>query len=57
MQQALLIYLQTAVLTLAMVYNGILAYEASPRTWKHAINIAIFATLLCAEICQWPIWH
>ena len=53
----MLIYLQTAALTLATIYACIVAYEASPRTWKHFFGIAVVALSLCAAIYQWPIWH
>ena len=55
----LLIYIQTAVFVLALIYNCVLAYEASPRTtsWRHAVNILIFAGLLVYEIYLWPVWH
>ena len=55
MQHVLLIYLQTAVLTLAIL-------QSHPRLRGIAenmepINIVIFAVLLCATVFKSPLWN
>jgi hypothetical protein len=51
-----MIYLQTAVFAIAVILNVMLAYEASPKTWRPMVSVAIFSGLMCYQLSQWPIW-
>jgi len=53
---AWMIYLQTAVFAIAVILNAMLVYEASPRTWRQLVSVAIFAVLVCYQVFQWPMW-
>jgi hypothetical protein len=55
-----LAFLQATVLSLAAIYNAILAYESRDKIWKALASGAtalFFASLAYFKLLGWPLWH